>query len=271
MPGPSDLSSPVEVLLDPVSLAFVALFVGLLLWETQAPGRELPRVPGWRARGLTSLGVYFLLSSYLPLIWDGALEPYQIYDLTGLGTVGGAVFAVVVYELAVYLWHRAMHRSKLLWRTIHQMHHSAERVDTWGAFYFSPLDMIGWTFVGSLVLVVGFGVTPGASTAFLLVTAFLGIFQHTNVRTPRWLGYWIQRPESHTVHHAKDIHAYNYSDLPLWDIVFGTFRNPAGYEHETGFHPGASARVWEMLTFRDVSEPAETAAADAPAVGRLAT
>jgi sterol desaturase/sphingolipid hydroxylase (fatty acid hydroxylase superfamily) len=139
------------------------------------------------------------------------------------------------------------------------MHHSAERVDTYGAFYFSPLDMVGWAFVGSLVLVVGFGVSPAAATAILLTTSFLGIFQHTNIRTPRWLGYLIQRPESHTVHHAKGVHAHNYSDLPLWDILFGTFRNPLGYEHETGFHPGASARVWEMLTFRDVSRPSDVA------------
>jgi len=258
MPRVSDLPSPIEVLLDPISLSFFALFAGLLLWETLAPGRPLPRVPGWRARGLASLGSYFFLSSYLPLLWDGALARYQILDLTGLGVAGGAIVAVLIYELAVYLWHRALHGSKWLWRAVHQMHHSAERLDTYGAFYFSPLDMIGWTLVGSLVLVVGFGVAPGAVTIFLLVTAFLGFFQHTNVRTPRWLGYWIQRPESHTVHHAVGLHAYNYSDLPIWDLAFGTFRNPEGFEHETGFHSGASARIWDMLTFRDVSEVTET-------------
>jgi len=264
------LPSPIEVLLDPVSLALVALYLGLNAWETLAPGRVLPRVPGWRVRGLLSLTLYFYLTTYLPLLWDGTLAQYQLFDLRGWGVAGGAAAGVLAYELAVYLWHRAMHGSKLLWRVFHQMHHSAERVDTYGAFYFSPLDMAGWALVGSLVLVVGFGVSPGATTVVLLTTAFLGVFQHTNVRTPRWLGYLIQRPESHTVHHAKGLHAHNYSDFPFWDLCFGTFRNPAGYEHETGFHPGASARVWEMLSFRDVSEPADAVEERRQAVDRLA-
>jgi hypothetical protein len=59
------------------------------------------------------------------------------------------------------------------------------------------------------------------------------------------------------------VHAYNYSDLPIFDLLFGTFRNPEGFDGETGFHPGASARVWEMLTFRDVSEPSRGEAAPA--------
>jgi hypothetical protein len=38
------------------------------------------------------------------------------------------------------------------------------------------------------------------------------------------------------------------------DILFGTFRNPAGYEHSTGFWDGASSRVVDMLLLRDVSK-----------------
>lgn len=53
-----------------------------------------------------------------------------------------------------YWSHRAMHRFDPLWRVFHQMHHSAERVDTYGAFWFSPWDMVGWTVLGSLMLVV---------------------------------------------------------------------------------------------------------------------
>lgn len=70
----------------------------------------------------------------------------------------------------------------------------------------------------------------------------------------------IQRPESHTYHHARGIHKMNYSDLPLFDILFGTFYNPQKFEYETGFYHGASARIPEMLMFREISgeEGAET-------------
>ena len=93
--------------------------------------------------------------------------------------------------------------------------------------------------LGSLCFTLVVGLSPEAVTITLLATTFFSIFQHENIKTPQWLGYIIQRPESHTVHHAKGIHAYNYSDLPLFDILFGTFRNPKGFEHETGFYQGA--------------------------------
>jgi len=249
------MPTPIDILLDPISLTVLAMFAGLMAWETLAPGRTLPKVRGWRLRAVISFVAFFYLSSYLPLLWDAHLARFQLFDLTGLGTLGGAVAALLVYELAAYWWHRSMHAFAPLWRSFHQMHHSAERLETLGAFYFSPLDMAGWTLVGSLALVLVVGVTPEAATLVLLAVTFLGIFQHANVRTPRWLGYLVQRPESHTVHHGNGVHRYNYADLPVFDVLFGTFRNPAGFELDTGFYPGASARVVDMLLFRDVSRP----------------
>jgi sterol desaturase/sphingolipid hydroxylase (fatty acid hydroxylase superfamily) len=146
-----------------------------------------------------------------------------------------------------------MHRFTPLWRLLHQMHHSAERIDVVSAYWFSPLDMVTWTLLPSLILTI-IGVPPQAATITLLTVAFLAMFQHANIRTPRWLGYFVQRPEMHVVHHGRGIHKYNYADLPLFDMLFGTFRNPAGYEHATGFWDGASSRVVDMLLLRDVSQ-----------------
>ena len=249
------MPTPVEILMDPVSLAVLAMYGGLMLWEALAPGRPLPSVQGWGVRTVVSFVLYFYLSSYLPLIWDGYLARFQLFDLNGLGTFGSAAVGLLVYEFGAYWWHRAMHRFTPLWLGVHQMHHSSERLDVPSAFYFSPVDMVGWTLLGSLSLVLVVGVTPQAATLLLLVIAFLGMFQHANIRTPRWLGYFVQRPESHTVHHA--LHADNYADLPVLDSLFGTFRNPPRFEHATGFYPGASARILEMLLFRDVSRPRE--------------
>ncbi len=247
------MPTPIELIIDPISLIIFALYGGLMLWEALAPGTTLPRVPFWRLRGLVAFTVFFFLSSYLPLWWDAYLAPYQLLDLTGLGDVAGAVAAVAAYELLVYVWHRAMHRSPRLWRAFHQMHHSAERLDSYGAFYFSPMDMVGWSLLGSLALVLGVGVTPQAATITILVTTFLGMFQHANVRTPRWLGYFVQRPESHRVHHARGVHRHNYSDLPIFDMLFGTFRNPEGHTFQTGFAQGDSGRVLEMLCMKDIA------------------
>jgi hypothetical protein len=86
---------------------------------------------------------------------------------------------------------------------------------------------------------------------------FSAMFQHANLNTPAWMGYFIQRPESHGIHHERGIHRYNYSDLPLWDIVFGTFRNPKTFAGEVGFEWGSSRRVGALLLGRDVSGSAD--------------
>lgn len=249
------MPTPIEILLDPISLIILAIYAGLMVWEAFFPGRKLPKVKNWKIRGLSVFVFYFYLSSYLPLIIDPFIEPFRIIDLQRIHPLAGGLLGVMLYEFGVYWWHFSLHRNDFLWRTFHQMHHSAERLDTYGAFFFSPLDMIGWTVLGSICFSLIVGLPPQAITITLLVTNFLGIFQHANIRTPRWLGFIIQRPESHTYHHAKGLHRYNYSDLPIFDILFGTFCNPHSYDHKTGFYHGASSRIGEMLLFRDVTKP----------------
>lgn len=249
------MPTPLEILLDPISLTVIALYLGLMAWEAFFPARPLPDVKYWKLKGLIFFSIYFYLSSYLPLLWNEYLSAHQLFDLTGLGSVGGAIAGILIYQFGVYVWHWSMHKSNVLWRIFHQMHHSAERVDTYGAFLFSPMDMIGYTVLGSLTLVLVAGFSPQASTIILLTNSFFSIFQHANIRTPVWLGYLVQRPEAHALHHARGIHAYNYSDIAIYDILFGTWKNPKGFEHENGFYHGASSRVSDMLLFRDITAP----------------
>jgi sterol desaturase/sphingolipid hydroxylase (fatty acid hydroxylase superfamily) len=259
----NDMPTPIDILLDPITLAVIGMYAALVAWEAIAPARRLPAVRAWRLKGAAAFLAYLMISSYLPLLWTETLAEYQLVDLAGLGTWGGAVAGLLVLEAGIYFWHRAMHGSDLLWRGFHQMHHSAERLDTWSAFWFSPLDVAGFAVVSSLCLTLGVGITAEATTLVLLAATFFTIFQHSNVRTPRWLGYFVQRPESHSLHHERGVHARNYSDLPLFDILFGTFANPREFAPATGFYDGASSRVLEMVACRNVSEPRE---AEAPAL-----
>jgi len=248
------MPTPIEILLDPISLWFLAIYGVMILIEAIFPARELPKIPWWRTRALANFVVYFYLASYLPIMWDPVLANYQLLDLSGLGVAAGVVIGIVLFEAGIYVWHRAMHSNEFLWRIFHQFHHSAERVDTFGTFYFSPLDTAGFAFIGSFTLTLLIGIDPQAITIYLLLTTFLAIFQHTNMKTPQWLGYFIQRPESHSVHHARNMHFKNFCDLPIFDILFGTFENPKDFHDKAGFYDGASARVFEMFTFQDVSK-----------------
>lgn len=247
------MPTPMDILLDPVSLYILGMYAILIIWEAYFPANKLPYIKNWKLKGLSFFFLFFFLSTYLPLLYAEWLPTSQLLDLSGMHSMLGAVSGILLYELGIYVWHRSMHKNNRLWKIFHQMHHSAERLDTYGAFYFSPFDMIGFTLLGTVCFSFLAGLPPQSITIILLVTNFFSIFQHANIKTPTWLGYIVQRPESHAVHHAKGIHAYNYSDLPLFDILFGTFVNPSRFQHETGFYPGASERVSEMLLFKDVS------------------
>lgn len=248
------MPTPLEILLDPLSLVLLAIYATLMIVETITPALPQKTVKGWIPKAMFVFVIYFYLSTYLPLIWDKYLLPYQLMNLQQVNPYISTLVAILIFELMIYIWHRAMHSNNWLWRTFHQMHHSAERLDTFGAFYFSPLDMIGFTFIGSLTLSLFVGLAPEAISWFLYITMFLAIFQHTNIKTPQWLGYIIQRPESHSVHHQQGIHRYNYSDLPIFDILFGTFNNPKEFSTEVGFYEGCSYKIKDALLFKDISK-----------------
>ena len=148
--------------------------------------------------GISTFFIYFFVSSYLPLIWNNYLSAYKVFDLVLLGDYWGGLTALLLYEFGVYVWHRLMHKNHLLWRVFHQMHHSAERVDTYGAFFFSLMDMIGFTFLTSLAMIWIAGFTPQATIYAIYGATFLAVIQHTNIKTPQWAGYIFQRPESHS-------------------------------------------------------------------------
>lgn len=247
------MPTPLQILLDPVTLTLIGLYLALIAWQALAPARDLPRSPAWRLRGLAAFAAFMLLSAYLPWLWADLLAPLRLFDLTALETWQGAALGVLVYEAGAWAYHRSLHRFDFLWRWLHQWHHSAERHDAYGAFWFSPLDIVGWTALSSLALTVIVGLTPQATFATTCVLTFFTIFQHTNVRTPQWLGFIVQRPESHSWHHARGEHASNYSDLPLFDLLFGTFRNPRDFAPEQGFYDGASLRLLDMLRGRDLA------------------
>lgn len=248
------MPTPLELITDPATLISLGLYIALLTWENVAPARALPRISGWWLRGLVSFALYFLGASYLPLLVADYFTPLRVLDLTSWGTWGGALLLLFTYELLAYAYHRSIHKWDALFRAFHQLHHSAERLDVLGALWFGPLDLIGFTMM-SVIAMALVGVTPEAGMVFMLTAFFLAIFQHTNIKTPMWLGYLVQRPESHAHHHARGVHHDNYADLPIIDLLFGTFRNPREFAAQQGYYDGASARVLEMLLLRDVTEP----------------
>jgi sterol desaturase/sphingolipid hydroxylase (fatty acid hydroxylase superfamily) len=234
----------------------LGLIPAFLLLDFVLAARDYVKPRFWRLRGLAVTVAIVLFSGEVAAFWGAVFGDRSLFDLSGLGMVTGAVLGVLVYELAHYWYHRFAHEWDWLWRASHQMHHSAESLDAFGAYYLHPFDAAMFTTIGSLVFFPLLGVLPEAGMIAALFLTFNAMFQHANIRTPHWLGYMIQRPESHNIHHGRGIHRYNYCDLPIIDILFGTFKNPSSVDGiECGFYKGASSRIPEMLAGVDVYEP----------------
>ena len=246
--------------MDAVGLLFLSLtpatYFAMLAAERAWPARSFPARSGWQWLGIAflvlSMAIGTALPLYLPVDW---MAEHRLVDGTSLGVIGGAIVGFVVLELAVYAWHRSAHTFGFMWRTFHQIHHGPQRVDIPGALLFHPLETAAYTVIPLVVTVIVLGLDPLAAAITGYLLAFAGLFQHWNVRTPQWVGYVVQRPESHCVHHRKGMHYYNFSDLPLWDILFGTFRNPKQFLGECGFEDGPDRRLGAMLAFDDVNAP----------------
>jgi sterol desaturase/sphingolipid hydroxylase (fatty acid hydroxylase superfamily) len=241
-------------------LILVGMFVVFIVVEALFPARPLPRVKGWRLTGLVGFVVTMTVSALSPLAYMDFIRAHRIGDLEHLGTVGGAVVHFFALEIVGYWLHRASHANPL-WRAYHQVHHSADRVDIYGSAFFHPLEIIVSGVVGAVFGTMLLGVSAPASALATLVAISLSMFVHTNVKTPRWLGYILPRPEGHSVHHQRGRHALNYSRIPALDMLFGTFKNPEYFEPEAGFYPGAGRRIPEMLVGIDVSKPRAARAA----------
>jgi sterol desaturase/sphingolipid hydroxylase (fatty acid hydroxylase superfamily) len=249
-------------LLSFLPLALIPAFM-LLALVHEARAFEKPR--WWKTRMTAATVAVVAGSMTIAGLWGSLLGDFHLLDGSSLGAGAGAGLGIVVYEFVHYWYHRIAHRFDWLWRLAHQMHHSAEAMDAFSANYLHPVDVFMFTTWSSLVFFPLLGLTLEAGVIAAAWLGFHAMFQHANIHTPHWLGYLIQRPESHVVHHERGHHRYNYANLPLWDIAFGTFRNPRNVDGmQAGFYNGGSTRILDMLMFRDVSRPRGQVVVDVP-------
>jgi sterol desaturase/sphingolipid hydroxylase (fatty acid hydroxylase superfamily) len=233
-----------------ILMAVAALMVVV---ERCWPGQALPRVRGWWLRialvNLAQLGIVIVAG----LTWDRWLGSVSLFSLRQhLSPWLAAAIAYFVSTFIYYFWHRLRHESTWFWRLCHQLHHSPRRIEVLASFYKNPVEILLNSVLSALIVYALLGLSVEGAAIYTALTALAEYFYHWNVRTPRWVGWVVQRPESHRVHHQFQHHSQNYADLPLWDWLFGTLRNPTDSPRRCGFSPRREQRFGEMLAFRDV-------------------
>lgn len=224
----------------------------MMVLERCFTGRQFEHVTGWWPRAIAFNALQACSVFVGAQTWDIWLP--QLPLLAGqswplwLQVVAGYLLITFVY----YWWHRARHEIPLLWRGLHQLHHSPVRIEILTSFYKHPLEILINGFLSAFILYVLLGLSAQAVTITVLITGIAELFYHWNIRTPYWLGFLFQRPESHCVHHRQGHHHHNFSDLPLWDMLFGTFENPRIAPEKCGFADDLEQQVLAMLCGKDV-------------------
>jgi sterol desaturase/sphingolipid hydroxylase (fatty acid hydroxylase superfamily) len=192
---------------------------------------------------------YGLLQSYLLGVViaavieaiDGATGWSRLHLVSGWPVWLQLVFFLVTHDLYIYTFHRLQHRIPLLWR-IHEAHHATEDVDWISGARSHPLEiLINQTIEFAPIVLLG-----GAPEVALwkgAIDSIWGMYIHSNIdiRTGR-LQYFINGPEMHRWHHAKEIIDVNFATkLAIWDWLFGTAyhpgRKPIGYGLAAGTFP----------------------------------
>ena len=225
-----------------------------LVCERIFPGRRLPNSAGWYFRALSinfiQLGITLLTGSF----WLDTFSGSSLLGLAGMSAppVEGFI-GWFIGTFVFYWWHRLRHKRGW-WLIFHQVHHSASRIEVLTSFYKHPLEIFVNSFLTALILFPLLGASLMASFWYNFFAATGEYFYHANVKTPRWLRYFVQTPELHSIHHEYDRHSHNYGDLPIWDRIFGTYRDSTSFTRRCGFPDGAEQRLPEMLVFRDVYE-----------------
>ena len=238
-------------------MLYIALIFGLaalfMTAERILPGRELPIVPHWylRAALLNScqLGI-IVLAGYTWNRWFMGWSMLSIADQ--MPSILQGFFSWFVGTFVFYWWHRLRHGSRWCWLVFHQIHHSPARIEMLTAFYKHPLEIAVNSIIASAIIYLVLGGSLQAAAWFNIFAAAGEMFYHSNLRTAHWLGYFIQRPEHHSIHHEVDVHDFNYGDITWWDRLFGTFRDADKFASRCGFPNDTEQSLIPMFAFTDV-------------------
>jgi len=224
-----------DLKLEPMQIVTVALFVAIVLLEALLPFRQRShRLRHWGKNGVFALfntGILALIGASLN-VWA-----FLWIDKNNIGLLNllempfwlKALFASVLFDAWLYVWHRLNHVVPFFWR-FHQVHHSDLEMDFSTALRFHP----GEVFLSSLLNIGVFmvmGITIELIVIYKLVFNLNVLWHHSNVALPeKWdrpLRAIFVSPNMHRVHHSKEVEETNsnYSSvLSVWDRLFGSYR-----------------------------------------------
>jgi hypothetical protein len=138
--------------------------------------------------------VFIRVFAYVPfLLWAVYVEEEGWGLSRWLGLVGWIeiLLSIVVLDLFDYLWHRANHHVRFLWR-FHKAHHADTAMDVTTALRFHPGELL----LSALMKAVWIAVWGPTVIAWFLFEALVSLcaqFHHSNIDFPNPVERWLSR------------------------------------------------------------------------------
>jgi len=258
--------------------------IPFIIAEQLRPVGEAPRFKDYGMNILISLTTVYLS---LPLgiaagLWSAqlrALLPWNplsfTFDSIGVVPLIGPSLEVLamifipllIHDFWFYWSHRLEHKVAALW-AFHRIHHSDPRMNaaTFARDHFLQSAWRTFFSIFTLGLIVDLNLAEAGKAALYSNMFLMGLsmFYHSAIRV-RVPGFnrILVTPQVHRIHHSMDPMHYskNFADaLPIFDILFGTYRLPGKEEFPTtgladfpaprslwSAQFGPLAAVWNML------------------------
>ncbi len=245
-------------LLSPLLIGGAA--VGIAALERALPYD--PRQRLFRPGFFTDFFWYTLVQSYVlglviqaVILWmDGHPGWSRHRFMAGWPVLAQLAFFWVTHDFYIYVFHRAQHRNRWLWRT-HEAHHSGKDVDWLAGSRSHSLEILINQTVEYAPIVL-LGAHPDVALMKGVLDAVWGMYIHSNVDVRSgWLQYVVNGPEMHRWHHADSVdrRSVNFSTkIAVWDWLFGTAYlppdKPPGYGLWGG-EPFPEHRGWRGAAF----------------------
>lgn len=209
-----------------VGFWFAALAWSERVWPAAArPARaRFERV----ARNLSLWALNTLMNPAIIVPISVAAAGFDLWRRPALGAWPALAIDLLVLDLWTYLWHRANHQWRPLWR-FHRVHHLDEFLDTTSAVRFHPGEVL-ISALARAPLIMAADVSLGSILLFDTLVLLGALFHHSNLRLPAWfeaaLRLVLVTPSHHWVHHharRADTDSNYGALLTIWDRVFGTW------------------------------------------------
>jgi sterol desaturase/sphingolipid hydroxylase (fatty acid hydroxylase superfamily) len=221
-----------------LSIFFIILLLMLIL-ESYFPARKskLKKPVRWLGNYLLLILSSVVARLLIPMGVAGialfaSTQGIGLFNLLNLPNWISITCSILLLDLMIYWQHRVFHLVPMLWR-FHKVHHADSHIDASTGLRFHPIEIALSILLKALAVLI-LGVPATAVIIFEVALNGFALFNHANIRLPRWL----ERPLRtvlitqvlHRIHHSQVVNETNSNygfSVSWWDRIFGSYKSQA--------------------------------------------